>query len=84
MSRGFRWTLGLVLVASAIGGLVLLWPTETKRVTRMVERFAADASFKPGDGNIVRLEQRYTKCQQQPDGVLLRHGVVVADEQRYS
>ena len=40
MSRGFRWTLGLVLVASAIGGLVLLWPTETKRVTRMVERFA--------------------------------------------
>lgn len=55
MSRGFRWTLGLVLAASAIGGLVLLWPTETKRVTRMVERFAADASFKPGDGNIVRL-----------------------------
>ena len=45
MSRGFRWTLGLVLLASAIGGLVLLWPTETKRVTRMVERFAADASF---------------------------------------
>lgn len=55
MSRGFRWTLVLVLVAGAVAGLVLLWPTETKRVTRLVERFAADASFKPGDGNIVRL-----------------------------
>ena len=55
MSRGFRRVLGLALVAGAIGALMLWWPTETKRVTRLIEKFAADASFKASDGNFVRL-----------------------------
>ena len=55
MSRGFfRFVVLLLLIALAGAGW-LWWPTDTKRITRMLNELAADASFRPGEGNLSRL-----------------------------
>ena len=55
MSRGF-FRIVVVLFLAALGGATWLWwPTETRRINHMFEQLAADASFRPGEGNLSRL-----------------------------
>ena len=55
MSGGFRRITGLLFLAAVAGLAVLWWPTETRRITKLVEQLTADASFKPTEGNLLRL-----------------------------
>lgn len=55
MSRGFFRFVVALLLAGLVGAGWLWRPTETRRITRMLNELAADASFRPGEGNLVRL-----------------------------
>ena len=55
MSRGFFQSVVVLLLVALGAAAWLWWPTETRRISRMFEELAADASFRPGEGNLVRL-----------------------------
>lgn len=55
MSRGFYRLVVLLVLAALVGAGWLWWPTDTKRITRMLNELAADATFRPAEGNLLRL-----------------------------
>ena len=55
MSGGFRRITGLLFLAALVGWAALRWPTESRRITKLVEQLVQDGSFKPTEGNILRL-----------------------------
>jgi hypothetical protein len=55
MSAGFRRVFALLCVAGVAGLLALWWPTEARRITKLVEQLAQDVSFRTTEGNLLRL-----------------------------
>jgi hypothetical protein len=51
-----RW-IWMVLVAGVALGAWRMWPSEEKRVRRVIEGLAKDASFTSGEGNISRISK---------------------------
>lgn len=55
MSTGFRRIFALLCMATVAGLLGLWWPTDTRRITKLVEQLAQDVSFRTTEGNLLRL-----------------------------
>ena len=83
MSGGFRRIIGLLLLAALAGLAVLWWPTETRRITKLVEQLALDGSFKPSEGNFLRLAKVQSVTGRFTEDAVLRFESLGISEHEY-